>query len=149
MKEHKKKIATNFAKFSLLELAEVEIPETVHGESLVSLLRGEKDDFRDFVVTSHALYTPGQIIKIVDGKPRGVAEPPLSTVTTPRWTFLYATEDYPAQLYDIENDPSECRNIINENWEVAKGLHHKFVKFLENLRTDEQDLTPRRRLRKH
>lgn len=133
---------------TILELAKLEIPETVQGKSLVSLLRGEKDTFRDFVITSPPLYNPGEPTKIVDDWLRTVEEPHYSTITTPKWTFLYSTENSPAELYDIENDPTESQNVIDKNWQVAEKLHQKFVRFLEKVGTDEHHLTSRRRLTK-
>lgn len=131
---------------TLLELAEVEIPETVQAKSLGSLIRGEKDTFRDFVISSLPLYNPGETTKIVDNWLRSVEEPHFSTVTTPKWTFLYSTENSPAQLYNIENDPKESQNVIGKNWQVAQALHREFVTVLEKVGTDEDHLAPRRRL---
>ncbi len=131
---------------TLLELARLEIPETVQGKSLVPLLEGKRDSFRDFVVTSPPLYNPGESSKIVDDWLRTVEKPHFSTITTPKWTFLYSTENSPAQLYDIENDPEESENVIAENWQVAQDLHQRFVKLLEKVDTSEHHLASRRRL---
>ena len=131
---------------TLLELAEVEIPQTVQGKSLVSLLEEGKDAFRDFVVTSPPLYNRGEPSKIVDDWVRTVEEPHFSTITTSKWTFLYSTESSPAQLYDIENDPKESHNVIDKNWQVAEDLHQKFIRFLVELGTDDYRLGPRRQL---
>jgi len=133
---------------TLLELGGGKIPETVQGKSLLSLLKGETDIFRDFVVSSPPLYNPGDPSKIVDDKLRTVKEPHFSTITTRKWTFLYSTENSPAQLYDIEKDPQESQNIIGQNWQVAEDLHQKFVELLEKVGTDERYLTPRKHLPK-
>jgi len=133
---------------TILELTGAKIPESVQGKSLVPLLREERDNFRDFVVTSPPLYNPGEQSKIVDDWLRTVEEPHFSTVTTPKWTFLYSTENSPGQLYDIGNDPKESQNVIGKNWQVAKNLHEKFVRLLEKVGTDEHYLALRRRLRK-
>jgi len=133
---------------TLLELAEVEIPETVQGKSLLPLLKGKKDAFRDFAVTSFRLSDPGEPSKVVDDWLRVVKDPHFSTITTPKWTLLYSTEAYPAQLYDIENDPKESHNVIDKNWKIAEDLHQKFIELLEEVGTDEHYLASRRRLRK-
>ena len=131
---------------TLLKLAEIEAPEVVHGKSLVPLIRGERDNIREFVVTSSFPWNPGEDSRIVDNWIRLVHEPHFSTVTTPKWTFLYSTGNTQAQLYDVENDPKELHSVIKENWQVAKDLHKEFVRFLEEAGTDELHLGPRRRL---
>ena len=131
---------------TLLELAGVEIPESVEGKSFLPLLREEKDTFRDFVLTSPPLYNPGDSSRVVDDFLRTVEEPHFSTVTTPKWTFLYSTENSPAQLYDIENDPKESENVIAKNRQVAQDLHQKFLNLLEKVGTSERHLASRRRL---
>lgn len=131
---------------TILELAGVEIPETVQSKSMVPLIKGEKDNFRDFVVSSFPLYNPGEECRIVDDELRSIAEPHFSTITTDKWTFLYSTETTPAQLYNIEHDAKECHNVIQQNWSVAKDLHQKFVQLLEEVGTDELYLSTRRRL---
>lgn len=118
----------------------------LQGKSLISLLEGEKDAFRDFVFSSPPLYNPDEQSKIVDDWVRTLQQPHFSTITTPRWTFLYITKNSPAQLYDAENDPKESQNIIDKNWQVAKDLHQKFVIFLEEVGTDEHYLSLRREL---
>ena len=131
---------------TLLELAGVEMPRTMHGRSLVPVIRGEQDELRDFVVSSYPLYEPGDSSRIVDDQERTVREPHLSTVTTRQWTFLYATEDFPAQLYDMRRDPREQHNVVREHRDVAQDLHAKFVRLLEEVNTPESHLASRRTL---
>jgi arylsulfatase A-like enzyme len=133
---------------TILELANAEIPETVQGESLLSLIEGRRETLHDFVVTSWPLYSLGQKTRAVDHLGREIKEISPSTITTENWTLLYATEDYPVELYNIERDPNQCQNVSHENREVAKDLHHKFIQFLEQAGTSERYLAPRRRLGK-
>ena len=130
---------------TVLELAGLEIPKTVHGKILLPLIRGEQDAFRYFVVTSTFLYAPGEPSSIVDEWLRTVEKPHFSTLTTPEWTFLYSTEESPAYRYNVKNDPKEeSHNVIDRNWGVAEDSHQKFVKFLEELGM--YAAIPRRRL---
>jgi arylsulfatase A-like enzyme len=132
---------------TLLDLVGEEIPDTVQGRSMLSLIKGDQDSFRDHVVSSFPLYMSGEKTRIVDGELRSVEDPHFSTVTTPKWSFLFATENYPAQLYDLENDPKETKNIITQNWTVAEELHRKFIELLEWVGTDEKYLSERHRLK--
>ena len=131
---------------TILELVGEEVPRTVQGESLVPLIRGERDTLRGFAVSSHALQNPGEQSRAVDGRARSVDEPHPTTVSTLPWTFLYSTEDYPAELYNIEHDPQELHNVIGQNWSEAEKLHRKLIQFLEGVGTDECYLATRQRL---
>jgi len=133
---------------TLLELAGVDIPSTVQGQSLLLLMKQNVGNNRDFVVTSWPLYNVGDTTRVVDDFERMIKEPQPSTITTKKWTLLYGTDEYPAELYHVLNDPTQTKNIINENWEIAQDLHRKFVTFLEQVGTQEKILTPRRRLSK-
>jgi len=134
---------------TVLELAGIEIPDTIQGKSMVPLIEGEIDSFRDFAVSSYPLYNPGEPSKIVDDWIRTVKDPHFSTVSTSKWSFLYSTQEHPAQLYNTETDPKESHNVIDKHWSVATDLHQKFVKLLEEINTSENYLSIRRGLYKH
>ncbi len=134
---------------TILELAGVEIPDSVQGKSLVPLLKGKSGHLRDFVVTSLPLYKPGEKTRIVDDWERKIKEPQPSTITTEEWTLLYSNASSPAELYNTKDDPTQSNNIIFENWETAKDLHHRFVSLLEQLGTDESNLNSRSHLKKN
>jgi len=131
---------------SILELAGLEIPEAVQGSSLVPLLHGKRDRIHDFVVTSWPLYNPGQPIRVVDDLERRVVEPLPSTITDGEWTLLYATEGEAVELYHTASDPLQEENVFEENETIARDLHARFVRFLEQMNTEEGRIAPRRRL---
>ena len=131
---------------TLLELLGLEVPQGIQGRSFVSVLRGETEDFRDYCVTSLPLSRPGAKTKIVDNVTRSIEALQVSTVTTDKWTLLCGMSDSPAELYDLENDPEESRNVISENRAEAERLHGKYVEFLEEAGTAEDLLAPRREL---
>ena len=134
---------------TILELAGVEIPGSVQGKSLVPLLKGKNEVLRESVVTSLPLYRPGEKTRIVDDWERKIKEPQPSTITTKEWTLLYSDASSPAELYNTKDDPTQSNNIIFENWEIAKDLHHRFVSLLDQLGTDESNLSCRRHLKKN
>jgi arylsulfatase A-like enzyme len=139
-----------------LELAGVACPATVHGQSLLPLLRGERAALREFAVSSHAINRP------VPGRP--------STITTERWSFIYGapgtatpevrTEAVDSlnrpelaaeitrtpQLYDRLNDPGHTRNVIADYPEVARSLHQQYLRLLEAVGTAPENIAPRRHL---
>jgi len=132
---------------TFLQLVGVEIPKNVHGKSLVPLLEGEKETLRDFVVTSWGFSEIGKKTKAVDGQERKIKEIQPCTITTEKWGFLYTTEDYPTELYDLERDPYQSENVSCKNPKIVRDLHHQFVEFLEQIGTDERYLSPRRKVK--
>lgn len=83
---------------TLLELAGIDCTAELHGRSLVPLLAGRTpDDWPDAVVSSYngqqfGLYTQRMI-------------------RTRRWKYIWNPTDVD-ELYDLENDPAELRNLI-------------------------------------
>jgi len=130
---------------TVLELAGVEIPKTVQAKSVVPVLKGEERTEPDFVVTTHPLYNPGEITRMVDAFERVVGEHLPSTITTREWSLLYASEGQPAELYHLPSDPKQEKNLIQEEPEIAKDLLAKFVSRLEKAGTEARLLAPRRR----
>ncbi len=131
---------------TILELAGVQPPSTVHGASILPMLRQGSDHGREFTVSSFPLYNPGEPSRIVDDWLRTVDQPHFSTVSTPEWTLLYSTESFPAQLYDVREDPGESKNVIADHGSVAERLHAGFVSVLEQAGTHERYLSLRRKL---
>ncbi|MGQ9631720.1 MAG: sulfatase [bacterium] len=150
---------------TICELAGVNCPSSVHGRSLVPLLKGERQRRRDFAVSSPPLAETGQISsrRIPSAK---------STVSSGKWTFMFggryveggeapstaAVDSFPREyrllakealapeLYDISSDPGELRNLFRERPEIAKGLHKKYIGFLEEIGASEEILRHRRSL---
>jgi len=131
---------------TILELAEVKMPESVHWRSLLRLIEGKKEVARDFTVTSCALCNLGEKTRMVDDWERRIKELQPSTIASEKWTLLYTAESHPAELYNMERDPRQKENIIDDNWEVAEDLHRKFVGLSQDVGTNEASLAPRRRL---
>ena len=131
---------------TLVELAGVEIPETVQGNSLLPIVRGEEDTGRDFVVTSPPLGNPGDTTKAVDDMSRNLIEFTPATITTSQHALIYSAEGEPAELYDLECDLHQQHDISQEFHDIAQDLHRKFFDLLEDVGTEERFLKPRRRL---
>jgi arylsulfatase A-like enzyme len=131
---------------TILELAGVEVSESVQACSLLPLLRRQTHQVHDVVVTSWPLYNPGQRIRVVDDMERGVVEPLPSTIRDQEWTLIYATESQPAELYNTDSDPGQMHNILEGNEEIGRSLHAKFVELLVHLGVGEPLLASRRQL---
>ncbi len=131
---------------TVLELAGVEIPDAVQGQSLLSLIRGKTQRARNFTVCTMPLYNPGEGTRVVDNFDRRVQEYLPSTLISGPWTMLYAREGAPVELYNVKSDPQQRRNVARRNPKIVQRLHRQFVKMLEQLGTEERLLAPRREL---
>ncbi len=93
---------------SLLQLASVPPLEQIHGQSWVPLLQGQTDGWRtswyyEYNYEAQFPYTPNV---------RGVR--------TDRWKYMHyppgdgGPDHYRAELYDLQNDPGELHNLIDD-----------------------------------
>lgn len=131
---------------TILDLAQVEIPGHVQAKPMTSILEGEDNIGKEFAVTSHALYNPGEVTRAVDTLEKGVLEPLPATITTKSWSLIYSSQGQPSELYHLPSDPRQEKNVFQDNLEIAKEIHHKFVSFLEEKGTESHLIEPRRRL---
>ena len=128
---------------TILDLAEVKVPDTVQGSSFLPVIKGEKDTHQELVVSTMPLQNPGALTRAVDDSLRMVKNFLPATIVTDRWALLYARENAPIELYDIKSDPFQAKNIASDNNAVVKDLHKRYYEFLKKLGTKESLLKPR------
>jgi arylsulfatase A-like enzyme len=130
---------------TILDLVGVGHPATMTGETFGSVLLGEKDEHRSFVVSSWPLYlAEGEITTAVDSKARCIASYLPVTVTTPDRAVILGGPDDPPELYDLEKDPRVAENVWNERPGEGEEICEEAIAFLERQRTPEEYLAPRR-----
>ncbi len=132
---------------TVLDLTGLKIPSFIHAQSILPILKEEDNEGKDFAVTSWPLYNPGEATRAVDAMERGVKEPLTSTITTREWTLIYASHGYASELYNLQKDPKQMKNVIQDNPKMAKELHGRFISQLEETGVDKRLLDPRRRLK--
>ena len=88
---------------TLLELAGVPIPDTVEGDSLAPLLRGESTPWREFVHIECA--------------------PLHQTLTDGKEKFVWFTADGREQFFRLSEDPDECHDLIDRPQEAERIAH--------------------------
>jgi len=125
---------------TMLELAGVQVPETVQGKSLLPIIRGEKKQIHEIVVNA-LLQAFDRLVS-----PRSAR----ITVTSKDWSLIAARADAPPtdergekiepELYNLTKDPKETHNLFNEEEEVADKLYSKMIKLLKSLGTSEEFL---------
>ncbi len=76
---------------TLLDMAAIEIPASVNGRSLWPLIRGERPAWRDAIHIEHAGYHQA----LTDGHIK----------------YIWNPQTGIEQLFDLDSDPSECRNL--------------------------------------
>ncbi len=131
---------------TLIDLAGLEVPPTVHGESLKPVVVGDDDEGHPFVVTSWPLYNLGEKTRAVDSFERTIREPLPSTITTREWQMLYAVEGVPIELYNLVDDPRQQKNVADEHPDIVKRLHGQFLELLARTGTEERLIRTRRKV---
>jgi arylsulfatase A-like enzyme len=130
---------------TVLDLLGVAATESVQGQSIVPVLRGEQDEHRPFIVSSWPLYfAEGELTTAVDSRPRRIASYMPLTVTTRTRSLLLGGPDEAPELYDLELDPGEQENVWPAHADEGRELAERAVVFLEELGTPERHLVPRR-----
>lgn len=79
---------------TLLDLADVAIPETVDGRSLVPLLRGEKPEWREYLHLEHS----SVFHALTDGREK----------------YIWFSQSGEEQFFDLETDPLELHDLAGE-----------------------------------
>lgn len=134
-------------------------PETLHGKSLMPVIRGETEKVRDIAVCSNTLlhHTPILAKSAIVSEDGWVLHYCGEYDKMDRQGAMYTNKlidpelariPTEAALYNLESDPKEERNVIDDNKAVAKGIHERYVRFLEECGTSEEHLAGRRTLKK-
>ena len=135
-------------------------PESIHGRSLMPLIRGEIARLRDIAVSSHTLIFPTGVLAKA------------AIVTEDGWCLHYAgSYDEPVvggklfnlELADAKNsllgtnpapmlfhltvDPGETTDVLDSNEGLAREVHDRYVGWLGETGTPAAYIAGRRRLR--
>ena len=117
---------------TFLELAGVEVPEEMHGESFLPLLKGEKTEWRDALYYHFYEYPAEHAVKRHYGVRDG------------RYKLIHFYNDIDAwELYDLKNDPNELNNLYGKpgTERITKRMMKKLAELQEQyddpIRTEE------------
>jgi hypothetical protein len=100
----------------------MDIPVTpgIQGQSLLPLIRGHKESVRDFAISS--------LTYVQDAEVRCP-----TSFRTKDHLYIYGGDEWESELYDLQNDPEETRNIFDSHTDVAEGLHRQYLDFLREI----------------
>jgi arylsulfatase A-like enzyme len=118
---------------TILDLAGLPIPDSVHGQSLKPLFFGESLPQRPITVTSLGLSSDA-------------SSSVCSSITDGAWTLHYRGPNHPAELYDLEEDEAQEHNLYSERIEEAERLHTAHLELLERVGADSRKVFLRRDL---
>ena len=107
---------------TFLELAGVEVPEEMHGESFLPLLKGEKTEWRDALYYHFYEYPAEHAVKRHYG------------VRDNRYKLIHFYNDIDAwELYDLKNDPNELNNLYGKpgTERITKRMMKKLAELQE------------------
>src|SRR5919201_4949441 len=108
---------------TLLDLAARAVPETMGGRSFRSVLTGEDDEHRPFVVSSWPLYfAEGEMTTAVDSRIRRIARYMPLTATTRTSSLILGGPSEEPELYDLAADSSEQVNVWSQRGEEGRRL---------------------------
>jgi hypothetical protein len=133
---------------SILEFLEVPVPSDIEGKSIWPLVTGTTDRIHRYAFSSRfpptagdPTYTPveGSVFDGWVGSGR-IVEP--STVTDDRWAYICAVAGMPSELYDIQEDPDQLHDVINDHEGVADRMRSIWLDFLENHGAGEARVRP-------
>lgn len=82
---------------TLLECAGIPIPDCVEGKSVLPMARGEKTEWRDYIHGEHSR-----------------RENSYQTIVTQKYKYIWFSDNGREQFFDLENDPTELHNLIEE-----------------------------------
>lgn len=134
---------------TILDLAGVRHPDTMHGKSLTPVLDGQ-DQHRDFAVTSWAIIHPKAEAEHEQLNPynwsRLAWKLKPSTITTDEWCLICGAGDLQPEMYHLPSDPSQKKNVFEANRAIANEIHARYVAFLEEVGTNPEFVDRRRTL---
>ncbi len=131
---------------TILDFFDVNVPDTVQGQSLLPLLQGEMDTVHQATISGRFIYEPMEGVSDTsvefDGMAGARSEVCARTVTTERWSYICAPYDMPSELYDLWEDPTQTENLIAERQDVAEKMHSILIQFLEEHGAPEGGIEP-------
>ncbi len=101
---------------TLLDISNIDIPNTVEGLNLRELIHGDKDEWREYIHGEHSFGLDSN-----------------HYIVTEKDKFLWFSQRGEEQYFDLEEDPNELVNLINDE------KHKERIDYLRNILIKELD----------
>ncbi len=127
---------------TILDILKVEKPKAFLGNSLLPLIKGNKAKAANPEAISETDTIGRLAIASVGRKPHLEANHRRISLRTGNWKYIY-TEGGQDELYDLEDDPKETRNMIDIEHEIATELRTRImahIEFEEKSAPDKEEL---------
>ena len=103
---------------TLLDLADIEIPEPMQGTSYLPLLKGEACKIRDVAISARAPGARETAAQI--------------TARNQRWQLIDQPDPARRVLHDLDEDPDQAIDVAGDHPDVVERLHEAVVDFLKS-----------------
>jgi N-acetylglucosamine-6-sulfatase len=124
---HKKELITNIdIGPTILDIADAQIPEEMHGESFLPLLKNEAVSWRDAFIYEYYC------------DPYAVQTPTIIGLRTDKYSYITyegVWDNY--ELYDIQNDPDQIHNLLGH---IVYG--QTYGTFLQKVQQQDKEIWP-------
>ena len=102
---------------TVLDLAGVDVPDFMQGQSYLPLLKGEPCDVRGVAISANV--------------PDATQDNAVITARDQRWQLQDSPDPAKRVLHDLENDPQQTVDVAADNPDVVERLHAAVVEFLK------------------
>lgn len=112
---------------TFLDLAGIKQMPKTQGQSLRSVMRGDKSELRDDWLYEY------------NWEAEAKNRPGIRGVRTKRWKYItYLDDENIPELYDLKNDPYEMRNVIDDpdNADVLADMKRRLARWLDKEKSD-------------
>ena len=109
---------------TLAELCGLDAPAGIDGRSFAASVRGERHAGREFAYSEYYFCR-----RVFTADDRFVGKPPIVMVRTDRWKLNHLSWER-SELFDLENDPGEFRNVIDDSGNA--GIVKELTKIAES-----------------
>ncbi|HLZ10427.1 MAG TPA: sulfatase/phosphatase domain-containing protein, partial [Chloroflexota bacterium] len=119
---------------TILQFLDIPVPAGLAGRSLWPAIEGKDSSSRRFAFSGRFARTAGERVvpdaERFDGRAGGDGGGEPITVTSDEWALVCPPGTDGRELYHLQSDPHQDRDVIAENGYVATQMHQAFVEFL-------------------